>query len=152
LSWGIAVDDGRVYFTVINILEETFTLEPSNQTTSKSAHGAASLLNGTLLWEVPTPGVGAVAYGPPTVVGDLVLVSRTGSDPNRTLTFDETDGSLLAFEKSTGKLVASFVLDGNFHGGVAVQGQSVLFGTGYNNLFGVQNPTSGSLHVMQVGT
>jgi len=152
LSWGIAVDDGRVYFTVINILGDTFTLEPSGKTANRSAHGAASLLNGTLLWEVPTPGVGGVAYGPPTVVGDIVLVSKTGSDPNGTLTFDSTDGSLLAFEKATGKLITSFVLDGNFHGGVAVQGQSVLFGTGYNNLFDVRNLTGGSFHVMQVGT
>ena len=152
LSWGIAVDDGRVYFTVINIAEYTFTLRPSGQKTNRSAHGAASLSNGTLLWEVPTPGAGAVAYGPPTVVGDIVLVSKTGSDPNGTLSFDSTDGSLLAFEKSTGNLVASFVLDGNFHGGVAVQGQSVLFGTGKNNLFNVANPTIGSFHVMRVRT
>jgi hypothetical protein len=44
------------------------------------------------------------------------------------------------------------VLDGNFHGGVAVQGQSVLLGTGYNNLFNALNPTGGSFHVMRVGT
>jgi outer membrane protein assembly factor BamB len=152
LSWGIAVDDGRVYFTVINIIDFTFTLQPSGQTANRSAHGAASLSNGTLLWEVPTPGDGGVAYGPPTVVGDIVLVSKTGSDPNGTLSFDSTVGSLLAFEKRTGKLLASFVLDGNFHGGVAVQGKSVLFGTGYNNLFNVRNPTGGSIHVMRVGT
>jgi outer membrane protein assembly factor BamB len=152
LSWGIAVDDGRVYFTVINIVDFTYTLEPSGQAANRSAHGAASLSNGTLLWEVPTPGNGGVAYGPPTVVGDIVLVSKTGSDPNGTLSFDSTVGSLLAFEKRTGKLVASFVLDANFHGGVAVQGQSVLFGTGKNNLFNVANPTIGSFHVMRVRT
>jgi outer membrane protein assembly factor BamB len=132
LSWGIAVDDDQVYFTVINIIDFKYTLEPSGQTANRSAHGAASLLNGTLLWEVPTPGDGGVAYGPPTV--------------------DSTVGSLLAFDKRTGNLVASFVLDANFHGGVAVQGQSVLFGTGKNNLFNVANPTIGSFHVMRVRT
>lgn len=152
LSWGIAVDDDQVYFTVINIIDFKYTLEPSGQTANRSAHGAASLLNGTLLWEVPTPGDGGVAYGPPTVVGDIVLVSKTGSDPSGTLSFDSTVGSLLAFDKRTGKLVASFVLDANFHGGVAVQGQSVLFGTGKNNLFNVANPTIGSFHVMRVRT
>jgi hypothetical protein len=137
---------------VINIVDFTYTFELSGQAANRSAYRAVSLSNRTLLWEVPTPGNGSVAYSLPTVVGDIVLVSKTGSDPNRTLSFDSIVGSLLAFEKKTGKLVASFVLDRNFYRGVAVQGQSVLFGTGYHNLFNVPNPTTGSFHVMQVGT
>lgn len=107
MSWGIAVDDCRVYFTAINSLDVPWQLQPSNQTVDRSEYGAESLSNGTILWEIATPSDG-VAYGPPTVVGDLVLVARTGSDPNGTHSFDSTNGSLIAIQKSTGKSPAEF--------------------------------------------
>jgi hypothetical protein len=66
LSWGIAVDDCRVYFTAINSLDVPWQLQPSNQTVDRSEYGAESLSNGTILWEIATP-LDGVAYGPPTL-------------------------------------------------------------------------------------
>jgi hypothetical protein len=82
LSWGLAVVDSRVYFVATNSGEETWRMQPSNEVTNRSAYGAASLLTGALLWEVAVL-ANDVAYGYPSV-GDLVIVGRTGSDPNGT--------------------------------------------------------------------
>ncbi|OIW25399.1 Quino protein alcohol dehydrogenase-like protein [Coniochaeta ligniaria NRRL 30616] len=59
LSWGIATDDRRVYFTGINSGTKPWTLQPGNNTVvNNSVWGAASLTDGKLLWE--TPGSGKV--------------------------------------------------------------------------------------------
>jgi outer membrane protein assembly factor BamB len=147
LSWGVAVDDSQVYFTAINSIEKAWQLEPSGQTVIRSAYGAASLSNGSLLWETGSP-LNGVAYGPPTVVGDLVLVARTGFDPNQTLTYDSTNGSLIVIQKATGNILTAIGLSSNFHGGIAVQGQDIMFGTGYSPSFSPQS--SGSFEVMRV--
>jgi len=150
LSWGIAVDDSRVYFTAINSGEIEFQLQPSNNghNTSRSAYGAASLKTGALLWETATPKNG-VAYGPPSVVGDLVLVARTGSDPNGTADYDRSAGGLVALQKTTGEVLLDFELNTNFHGGVAVQDRSILFGTGYSG-FSPLALVPGAFNVLQV--
>ncbi|KAK0715106.1 quinon protein alcohol dehydrogenase-like superfamily [Lasiosphaeris hirsuta] len=106
LSWGIAVDDSRVYFTVINGNYETWQLQPSGRTVNRSAYGAVSLATGAILWQTA----------------------------------------------ATGSVVADVGLSTNFHGGVAVQGKFLLFGTGYSG-FGAGAPAvPGGFHVMKVGT
>jgi hypothetical protein len=147
LSWGIAVDDSRVYFTAINSLDKVWQLEPLGQPVTRSAYGAASLSNGTLLWGTASPSNG-VAYGPPTVVGDILLVARTGFDPDQTLTYDSTNGSLIAIQKATGNIIANIGLSSNFHGGIAVQGADIMFGIGYSPAFSTESP--GALEVMRV--
>ncbi|KAN0099257.1 Quino protein alcohol dehydrogenase-like protein [Hyaloscypha variabilis] len=149
LSWGVAVDDARVYFTAINSAEVNWKLQPSNQVTNRSAYGAASLLTGALLWEVPVPGNG-VAYGPPGVVGDLVIVAKTGTDPNGTANYDATQGALVAIEKATGVVVLDHGLNTNFHGGVAIEGEYVFFGTGYSG-FTPPGVIPGAINVMIIG-
>jgi outer membrane protein assembly factor BamB len=144
LSWGVAADDARAYFTGINSGFATWQVEPSGTTISNSAYGAASLANGTLLWETPAP-EDAISFGPPTVVGDLVLVARTGIANS---SFDSTIGGLVALKKATGEIVHDIALDANFHGGVAVQEEYVMFGTGY----GGQYNGTGSFWVMKLDT
>jgi outer membrane protein assembly factor BamB len=146
LSWGIAIDDAQIYFTATNPLYRSWQLQPSNETIDRSAYGAASLSDGTLLWQVPAPSKG-VAYGPPSIVGNLVLVAMTGTDPNGTKTYDSTAGSLVAIHKATGKIIDEFGLDTNFHGGVAVQGKYVLFGAGYSS---TKQVVPGAFYVMRV--
>jgi len=147
LSWGIAVDDTRAYFTAINSGQVTWTMQPSGMVITNSAYGAADLKTGALLWETQAP-ENSIAFGPPTVVGDVVLVARTGiigpsaTDPN----YENTKGGLVALRKRTGDIVADVELDANFHGGIAVQGQYVMFGTGYSDF---TNGT-GSFYVMKV--
>lgn len=148
LSWGVAVDDSRVCFTAINSGEESWRLQPSNQLTNRSAYGVASLLTGVLLWEIAVPSNG-VAYGPPTVVGDLVVVARTGTDPNGTANYDVTKGGLVAIEKTTGTVVIDYGLNTNFHGGVAIQDRYIFFGTGYSG-FAPPGLIPGALNVMRV--
>lgn len=141
LSWGIATDDSNVYFTAINGLAQPWTLEPSGQATNHSAYGAASLKDGTLLWEVAVPDQG-IAFGPPSVVGDLVLVARAGGG---SLAAATGNGSIIALKKDSGKLVANFAVVSTPRGGVAIRGKTVLFGSGYNDR------ADGSLYVWQLG-
>ncbi|KAF2659366.1 Quino protein alcohol dehydrogenase-like protein [Lophiostoma macrostomum CBS 122681] len=148
LSWGIAVDDTRIYFTAINSDYNTWQLQPSGQTVNRSAYGAVSLSDGSLLWETPAP-LNGYAAGPPTVVGDLVLVARTGQDPNGTRSYDQTQGGLVALNKANGDLISDFMLTTNFHGGVAVDGPYILFGTGYSGP-GTPALVPGVFHVLQV--
>ena len=147
-SWGVAVDDSRVYFTAINSGEYNWTLFPSGRNISRSAYGAVRLSDGAKLWETAVPQNG-VAYAPPTVVGDLMLVGRTGLDPNGTSLYDQTAGGFVALDKATGRVLMELPLETNFHGGIAVVGDHVFFGTGY---WAFQPPSTvpGSFNVMAV--
>jgi outer membrane protein assembly factor BamB len=149
LSWGIAVDDSRAYFTAINSDYQTWQLQPSGQTIDRSAYGAVSLSDGSILWETAVP-MNGISLGPPTVVGDLVLVARTGQDPNGTASYDQSQGGLVVLDKATGTVITDIMLTTNFHGGVAVEGEYILFGTGYSG-FGSPALVPGGVHVMQVG-
>lgn len=149
LSCGIAVDDRSAYFTAINWGFTDFHLQPSGQLVNRSAYGAVSLASGAILWETTMPNNGS-SYAPPSVVGDLVLVGKTGIDPNATQNYDTTNRSLIALDKGTGRLVKEFVLDTNFHSGVAIQGGYVLFGLGYDG-FQPSATVNGSINVMKVG-
>ncbi|KAF2098353.1 Quino protein alcohol dehydrogenase-like protein [Rhizodiscina lignyota] len=152
LSWGVAVDDSQVYFTALNSFRTPFALRPSNQSTRGSALGAVSLKDGTIIWEVAPPGgnssITAYANNPPTVVGDLVLTGRTGFE-NSTEGYENSTGALLAFDKASGKLVHLVELETNFHSGVAVQGEYIMWGTGYRQYTTYSG--NGSFYVGKVG-
>lgn len=150
LSWGISVDDSRVYYTAINSDYKTWQLQTSSQAVNRSAYGAASLSDGRILWETPVSKNG-VAMGPPTVVGDLVLVARTGEDPNGTMSYDASQGGLVVLDKVDGAFKTDFKLTTNFHGGVAVDGLYILFGTGYSGP-GTPATVPGGFHVFRAGT
>jgi glucose dehydrogenase len=140
LSWGVAVDDQRIYFTGINAVNKPWRLQPANNTVvTNSVFGAASLADGKLLWEVPARNNDS-AYTPPTAVGDIVLVGRVKpSGP-----VSSTDGVLVVLGKEDGKVLLEYPLNGTtFHGGVAVQDQYIVFGTGYRG-------SNGFLYVLKV--
>lgn len=130
LAWGVAVDGERVYFAVINTGYLEWRLMPSNVTVSRSAYGAMALEDGRILWQTAVPREG-VCHAPPSVVGDLVLVARTGQVTDENTAYDETKGSLVALEKNTGRVVLDYELPSNAHSGIAVQGDHILLGTGY---------------------
>jgi outer membrane protein assembly factor BamB len=142
LIWGIAVDDERIYFTAVNSDQVDFTLPSSGGAITYSAFGSASLLNGSLLWEVPTP-FSSVSYAMPTVVGDLVLVATTM--PLNATSAAASHGEFLALDKRTGRIVLDLAMDNVVHGGIAVQDEYVLFGTGYSS-----NVAPASFHVLKV--
>lgn len=143
LSWGIAVDATQAYFTAINFLQTPWTPFGSNQNITWSGFGAASLLNGGLVWET-SASYGSVAYSPPSVVGDVVLVARSNNA-------SVTSGGLVALNKKTGKLLLDQDVDATLHGGISVQDEYVFFGTGYSQ---GQSPTAGlgSFNVLKVAT
>jgi outer membrane protein assembly factor BamB len=145
LSWGVAVDDGRVYFTAINFDGVTWQMKPSNQTISNSAYGAASLLDGNLLWETQSSR-NSITFTPPSVAGDIVIAGRTGVSHGMRNDYDYTTGGLIVLAKSTGTVIADIDLDANFHGGIAIQDEYIMFGTGYAFYNG-----TGSFYVMSVG-
>lgn len=131
LIWGIAVDDSQVYYTAVNSDRKAWQLQPSNRTIHTSAFGSAFLLNGSITWETESPH-GAFSIVPPTVAGDVVFVGRTGngSKPAHAQYF-ATDGGLVPINKKTGQILEDYPLQANFHGGIAVVKDHVLFGTGY---------------------
>lgn len=147
LSWGIAADDSRVYFTVINSEYATFKLQPSGVSVNRSAYGAAALSDGKILWQTAVPNQG-ISMGPPTIVGDIVLVARTGQDPTGASKYDQSQGGLVALDKASGKLITDRALTTNFHGGVALDGPYVLFGTGYSGP-GAAATVPGGFHVLK---
>lgn len=149
LSWGIAADDTRAYFTAINWGFADWHLQPSGQLVNRSAFGAVSLATGAILWETAVP-LNGTSYAPPSVVGDLVLVGKTGTDPNATQSYDTTNGSLIALDKTTGQVLLDYVLDTNIHSGVAIRDEYVLFGLGYEG-FQPSALVPGSITVMKVG-
>jgi outer membrane protein assembly factor BamB len=141
LSWGVSVDDQRVYFTAINYDAAPWTPQPSNNMTTirNSGFGAASLSSGELLWEIAAPHNNS-AYVPPSVVGDVVLTGRTGQANTA-----DSPGGLLVLNKATGEILLDYPLDATFHGGIAVQGRYIMFGTGYRQV------ANGSFYVLTVG-
>lgn len=129
LIWGIAVDEDQVYFTAANTGLQTWQIQPSNQTIVNSAFGAAKLIDGSLVWETASP-ENSSSLVPPTVVNDVVFFGRTGE--NITGNSQATHGGLVVVNKMTGEIIKDYDLNSNFHGGVAVQNQYVMFGTGYS--------------------
>ncbi|KAF2100200.1 Quino protein alcohol dehydrogenase-like protein [Rhizodiscina lignyota] len=144
LSWGVAADDTRAYFTAINANLKPYHLIPSNQSVHTSAFGAASLTDGRIEWETVVP-FGQAAYVPPTVVGDIVIAGRTGLDQGHGV-LANTTGGLIVMNKATGEILQDMELDANFHGGIAVQGDYLMFGTGYSGL-----NTTGTFVVAKIG-
>jgi hypothetical protein len=136
LSWGIAADDTNIYFVGINYGNLPWPLKPQGGSINNSAYGSASLKDGTIHWETPAPNDN-LAYAPPGVVNDIVLVSRAGSA--------KEFGSIIALSKTNGTIIHDMPIDSVQRGGITVQDGFVIFGTGYH----YDNPyNTGSFYVM----
>ncbi|KAK3390293.1 quinon protein alcohol dehydrogenase-like superfamily [Podospora didyma] len=140
LSWGVAADDRRAYFTGINFPRLPWVLQPGNTTsTNNSLFGAASVTDGSLLWETAAPYSNYSAVMP-AVVGDLVITGVTGPPA-----FQPTGPSaLIALKKLTGQIVFEYPLEGPWQGGVAIQDKYITLGTGY------KGGTGGAFYVFKV--
>jgi glucose dehydrogenase len=147
LSWGVAVDDAAVYFTGINYASKDWTLLPSGQVINSSGFGAVNLTTGQTMWAAAVP-AGQTTQIYPTVVGDLVLTGWTSPSVSGGLFNISTPyvGGLLALDKKTGETLLSYPLNGTFYGGIAVSGNYLMLGTGYNHGF-----VPGSFLVFAVG-
>ena len=133
LEWSVAADDERVYFTGVNFEQVPWVLQPGNvggggavTTTNNSIFGAASVADGSLLWEVATPGANMSSVVP-VVVGDLVITGVTGPFAFTS----EEPGAIIALDKATGRTVFEYGLDAPFRGVLSVQDEYLFAGTGY---------------------
>ncbi|KAK3986819.1 Quino protein alcohol dehydrogenase-like protein [Cladorrhinum sp. PSN332] len=156
--WGIAVDGERVYYTNINSDYRNWTLLGSASgnnpgvVTNRSVYGALDLEDGRSVWQIKVPKEGGVSFAPPTVVGDLVLVGRSGEDPEGVgNVFGLTEGALLALNKKTGKVLVDYGLNSTLHSGVAVSGKYLFFGVGYQSFGVIPRLPQGGLRVFTVG-
>jgi len=103
-----------------------------------------------VVWQTAVPKNGIV-MAPPTVVGDVVLVARTGQDPEGTSSYDMSQGGLVVLHAVTGRVLRDQELPTNMHSGVAVRDNYLLFGTGYSGSLGPGGrPVSGGFNVFKV--
>ncbi|KAK3934258.1 hypothetical protein QBC46DRAFT_85283 [Diplogelasinospora grovesii] len=142
LSWGAAADDQSAYYTGINFENAPWVLQPQNTTTvNNSIFGAASLADGSILWQTPAP-IANLSLVVPAVVGDLLLTGNTGpyafASPG--------PGTLIAIKKATGQIVFQYPLEGAFQGGIAVQDNYIFLGTGY------KGGSGGNFYVFKVNS
>ncbi|KAI4272781.1 MAG: hypothetical protein L6R38_006520 [Xanthoria sp. 2 TBL-2021] len=141
LIWAVAVDDTAVYYTAVNSQRKPWKLQ-SGTSLSNSAFGAATLKNGTILWETPSPGNSTTAVQP-TVANDVVLVGVGGPAPYT------GPGSFLALNKYTGKIIRETRLGAEyFQAGIAVVQDYVMFGTGYG--YGLLGKANGTFNVWRL--
>ncbi|KAI6856878.1 hypothetical protein KC338_g8281 [Hortaea werneckii] len=137
ISFGIAVDDTRAYFVGINSDLKNYTLV-NGDTINVSAYGAVDITDGSILWQTASPSR-SFSFMVPTVVNDVAFMGYT---QNGTDGYDSSAGALVPVDAATGKILEVYDLDAPFHGGIAVQGQYVMFGAGYHQYKG-----TGSLYV-----
>jgi outer membrane protein assembly factor BamB len=141
LSWGMGVDASSIYFTAINYGSQNWTLVNGGPTVNNSAFGAMALKDGIIKWETPSPKTD-FAYTPPTVVNDILLVGEAGE-----VVAAGGTGSLIALDKATGATLFNVQVDSVLRGGIAVQDQYVMFGTGYSYASPLNK---GSFYVMTI--
>lgn len=100
-------------------------------TINNSAYGAVSLANGTILCEMAVPN-GGISFSPPSVVGDIV-VGLTGYNygGRGAASFGYGNGSMIHMMKNNGSIIVNYELEANIHGGFALYGEYIMFGTGY---------------------
>ena len=142
LSWGVAADNQRVYFTQINNANKRYTLPISKTNITNSAYGAVDIRSGKIVWDTPVPGNGT-SNSPPTVAGDVVLVGMSDYAGGKTA----SSGGLVVLERGSGKVLGKVVVDNVVQGGVAADGDYVLFGSGYRASGAAAN---GSFYVFKV--
>ncbi|KAH8817264.1 quinon protein alcohol dehydrogenase-like superfamily [Xylogone sp. PMI_703] len=141
LTWGLAVDSSQVYFTAVNYQNTSWQLMPSGQAIQNSAYGAADLRTGKVLWETQVP-QNNIALNPPSVVSDLVIVTRSGDNSADSI---NTRGGLVMLDQTSGEIILDLQLGAYAHSGVAAYDRFLFFGTGYTDFDG-----EGTLYVYQI--
>ena len=128
LIWGLAVDAKVAYYTAANSNRKPWKLQDGTQL-SNSAFGAADITTGKILWETVVPRNDS-SLVQPTVVNDLVLVGD-GGPAGASINQSVGAGSFIALDKFTGSILEDRKLDAQFHAGIAVVHDYIMFGTGY---------------------
>ncbi|KAK4183810.1 Polyvinylalcohol dehydrogenase [Podospora australis] len=144
LSWVVAVDEKRVYYTLPYSVQGPLNV-------STTVFWAADLKTGKSVWRVPAGEEGSQAYGitPPSVAGELVFFPKVGNILRGITSYLDTKGALVVVDRKSGRKMKEVELDANFHGGIAVSGRHLFFRTGYR--MGVLYTGNGSLWILEAG-
>lgn len=130
LIWGLAVDDTAVYYTAVNAQQTSWRFKGSNANITNSAFGAASLSDGTILWETQSP-MKSFSEAAPSVVNDVVFTGRTGVRGAGGGVSVVGTGGLIALNKKSGAILRDYPLAAYFYGDIAIVDNYVLHGEGY---------------------
>jgi polyvinyl alcohol dehydrogenase (cytochrome) len=129
IHWGTAVDDDRVYVGVNNESGTPYSLggtgAMAGQETNVGSWAALDLSSGDIVWQVPNKAMsaplgGASVNGPPSAVNGVVFGGSM-----------DAEGTMFAFDATTGAVLWSFVSGGTVYSGPAIAGNVVYWGCGF---------------------
>ncbi|GMY26053.1 Polyvinylalcohol dehydrogenase [Fagus crenata] len=118
-QWGAATDGRRVYTNIANSNRESFTLKPSNQTTTAGGWVAMNANSGDILWSTANPS-NDTAQAPVTVANGVVFAGSVASN-----------GPIYAMDADNGKILWSYNTGATVYGGASVNNGCIYLGNGY---------------------
>jgi polyvinyl alcohol dehydrogenase (cytochrome) len=127
IQWGTAFDNQRIYVAISNSSQRTYTLQPSGVSWNGGSWAALDPATGTILWQVPDPGMSTVHPGQHALAMGPVTVA------NGVLYAPSMSGHMYALDASTGATLWSFLAPGSVNAAPAVVGGTVYWGSGYHN-------------------
>jgi polyvinyl alcohol dehydrogenase (cytochrome) len=132
IHWGTAVDGQRIYVGVNDENGTAYLLggpDAGGRKTSVGSWAALDPATGAILWQTANPTMtapvaGASVNGPVTVINGVVLVGSM-----------DTEGTMLALEASTGKVLNSWQSGATVYSGPAIADGVLYWGNGYPQRF-----------------
>ena len=118
-QWGAATDGRRVYTNIANSNRESFTLKPSNQTTTAGGWVAMNANSGDILWSTANPS-NDTAQAPVTVANGVVFAGSVASNC-----------PIYAMDADNGKILWSYNTGATVYGGASVNNGCIYLGSGY---------------------
>lgn len=123
IQWGSATDGSRIYVAIADTNNQTYTLQPSGQTTSHGSWSALDPATGKILWQTADPG-GAMDQGPMAVANGVVYAPSTAG----------TGDNMFALNAANGAILWSFPSGGSVVAGAAIANGTVFWGSGYGKI------------------
>ena len=120
IQWGSAVDGKRIYVSIMNSENATWTLTPSGKTVTGGAFGALDPATGKILWQTADP----QAAGDQGFVSSANGVVYAGSN-------EGTGNTMYALNGATGKILWKYASGGSVTGGAAIVNGQIYWESGY---------------------
>jgi outer membrane protein assembly factor BamB len=154
LSWGISVDDTKVYGSVINYLNQAWTLK-NNTIVYGGGWVALDKITGSIVWTTANPanfdptglpsnpssnGRSTTSWGsgPAVSVGDILLVTSADSvySPNvySGSPIYGSGGYVYVLKKTDGSILSSYETKAGIYGGFSADTRCAFVGFGYSFL------------------
>lgn len=155
ISWGLALDEDRVYFACVNSGRIPWLLLNGTRINC-GGWAACDKYSGNIVWTTADPGCFvslngrarlAGGSGPPTVINDIVLVGSKDTIYNSTTNLPVYGGGgggwVYALNVTTGKILSSHQTKAAINGGFSANKDCVYIGNGgYPTILGGSNGTS----------